>query len=195
MNPRIFREYDIRGLVDKDLTDEVVRLIGRGFATCLSRQGKRRVVVGRDGRLSSPRFRDPLVQGMVKGGLEVVDVGVCPTPVFYFSLFHLDREGGIMITGSHNPPEFNGFKVCVGKETSMGSRSKTFARLMKSKNFVEGQGSVSFQEMIPAIKILFSKHPAEEKTKSDRGQRQRHRRRCSSQDFKGPGLRGDRTLF
>ena len=149
MNPRIFREYDIRGLVDKDLTDEVVRLIGQGFATCISRQGKRRVAVGRDGRLSSPQFRDPLVQGMVKGGLEVIDVGVCPTPVFYFSLFHLDREGGIMITGSHNPPEFNGFKVCVGKETLYGEQIQDLRKIIESKNFVEGQGSVSFQEIIP----------------------------------------------
>ena len=149
MNPRIFREYDIRGLVDKDLTDEVVRLIGQGFATCISRQGKRRVAVGRDGRLSSPQFRDPLVQGMVKGGLEVIDVGVCPTPVFYLSLLHLDREGGIMITGSHNPPEFNGFKVCVGKETLYGEQIQDLRKIIESKNFVEGQGSVSFQEIIP----------------------------------------------
>jgi len=90
MNPRIFREYDIRGVVDQDLTDKLVRLLGRAFSTYLFNQGKRRVVLGRDGRLSSPRFRDSLVQGMVSGGLDVVDIGVCPTPVFYFSLFHLD---------------------------------------------------------------------------------------------------------
>ena len=82
MNPRIFREYDIRGLVDQDLTDEAAWLIGRGLATYLFLRGKSRVVVGRDGRLSSPRFRDSLVQGMVTGGLEVVDIGLCPTPVF-----------------------------------------------------------------------------------------------------------------
>ncbi len=158
MNPRIFREYDIRGLVDKDLTDEVVRLIGQGFATCIYRQGKRRVAVGRDGRLSSPQFRDPLVQGMVKGGLEVIDVGVCPTPVFYFSLFHLEREGGIMITGSHNPPEFNGFKVCVGKETLYGDQIQDLRKIIESKNFVEGQGSVSFQEIIPVYQNFVLKN-------------------------------------
>jgi len=158
MNQRIFREYDIRGLVDKDLTDEVVRLIGLGFATFISRQGKHRVAVGRDGRLSSPRFRDPLVQGMVKGGLEVIDVGVCPTPVFYFSLFHLDREGGVMITGSHNPPEFNGFKVCVGKETLYGEQIQDLRKIIESKNFVEGQGSVSFQEIIPVYQNFLLKN-------------------------------------
>jgi phosphomannomutase/phosphoglucomutase len=149
MNPRIFREYDIRGLVDQDLTDETVWLIGRGLATYLFRQGKVRVVVGRDGRLSSPRLRDSLVQGMVTGGLEVVDIGLCPTPVFYFSLFHLDREGGAMITGSHNPPEFNGFKVCSGKETLYGDQVQELRRVIESRNFTEGRGSVSYREVIP----------------------------------------------
>jgi phosphomannomutase/phosphoglucomutase len=152
MNPGIFREYDIRGLVDQDLTDDTVWLIGRGLATYLSRQGKRRVVVGRDGRLSSPRFRDPLVQGMVTGGLDVVDVGLCPTPVFYFSLFHLDRDGGAMITGSHNPPEFNGFKVCSGKETLYGKQIQEIRRVIESRNFTEDRGSVSHREIIPAYR-------------------------------------------
>jgi phosphomannomutase/phosphoglucomutase len=136
--------------VDHDLTDEVVRLIGQGFATHLSRIGKREVVVGRDGRLSSPRFRGDLVQGMVAGGLDVVDIGVCPTPVFYFSLFHLDREGGVMITGSHNPPEFNGFKVCVGKETLYGEKIQDLRRIIESQKFSQAKGAVSFGEMIPA---------------------------------------------
>jgi phosphomannomutase/phosphoglucomutase len=150
MNPRIFREYDVRGVVDQDLTDELVCVLGRAFSTYLSSRGKQRVVVGRDGRLSSPRFRDSLVQGMISGGLDVVDIGVCPTPVFYFSLFHLEREGGVMITGSHNPPEFNGFKVCVGKEALYGEEIQNLRRLAEARRFVDGQGSVSFQELIPA---------------------------------------------
>lgn len=150
MNPRIFREYDIRGVVDQDLTDKLVRLLGRAFSTYLFNQGKRRAVLGRDGRLSSPRFRDSLVQGMVSGGLDVVDIGVCPTPVFYFSLFHLDREGGVMITGSHNPPEFNGFKVCVGKEALYGEEIQNLRRLAEARRFVDGKGSVSFHEILPA---------------------------------------------
>ncbi len=149
MNPRIFREYDIRGLVDTDLTDEVVFALGRGFATYLSRLGKRNVVVGRDGRLSSPRFRVPLVEGMLAGGLDVVDVGVCPTPVFYYSLFHLDRDGGVMITGSHNPPEFNGFKICVGKTTIHGSEIQALRKIVEEGRFVGGKGAVSLREIIP----------------------------------------------
>jgi phosphomannomutase/phosphoglucomutase len=152
MNPRIFREYDIRGLVDQDLTDDTVQLIGRGLATYLFRQGKKRVVVGRDGRLSSPRFHDSLVQGMVTGGSEVVDIGLCPTPVFYFSLFHLDRDGGAMITGSHNPPEFNGFKVCSGKDTLYGEQIQELRRIIESQNFTEGRGSVSRQDVLPAYR-------------------------------------------
>jgi phosphomannomutase/phosphoglucomutase len=150
MNPGIFREYDIRGIVDEDLTDEVVRLLGQGFATYMFQKGKRRVVVGRDGRLSSPRYCEALVQGMISGGLEIVDIGVCPTPVFYFSLFHLDKEGGVMITGSHNPPEFNGFKVCVGKETIFGEEIQNLRKIIEAGKFAAGKGSVAFQEVIPA---------------------------------------------
>jgi phosphomannomutase/phosphoglucomutase len=124
--------------------------LGQGFATYISDKGRRRVVVGRDGRLSSPRFRDFLVEGMASGGLEVIDIGVCPTPVFYFSLFHLDQEGGVMITGSHNPPEFNGFKVCVGKETLYGEEIQNLRKVVEGGRFVKGKGSVSFQEVIPA---------------------------------------------
>jgi phosphomannomutase/phosphoglucomutase len=158
MNPRIFREYDIRGVVDRDLTDEVVDSLGRGFATYLSMMGKRRVVVGRDGRLSSPRLREVLVQGMLAGGLEVVDLEVCPTPVFYFSLFHLEREGGVMITGSHNPPEFNGFKVCVGKETLYGKQIQDLRKLVEAGKFISGRGSLTSQKVIPAYQEYFLNH-------------------------------------
>ncbi len=158
MNPRIFREYDIRGVVDQDLTDDVVGLLGRSFATYISNKGKSRVVVGRDGRLSSPRLREALVKGMVSGGLDVVDIGVCPTPVFYFSLFHLEREGGVMITGSHNPPEFNGFKVFMGKETLYGKQIQDLRELVKGKKFFSGNGSVIFQEVIPAYQNYFLKN-------------------------------------
>jgi phosphomannomutase/phosphoglucomutase len=149
MNSRIFREYDIRGLVDIDLTNEVVRLLGRAFAAYLSRHGKNKVVVGRDGRLSSPRFSDPLVEGMVSGGLEIIDIGLCPTPVLYFSLFHLNRDGGIMITGSHNPPEFNGFKICVGRTTIHGNEIQDLRKIMEKGAFPGGKGSVSPREVIP----------------------------------------------
>lgn len=149
MNPQIFREYDIRGVVEKDLNSEVVSKLGQGFATYLSLKGKRKIVVGRDGRLSSPSLHDYLVRGLIAGGLEVIDIGICPTPVFYFALFHFNQEGGIMITGSHNPPEFNGFKVCVGKETIYGEEIQNLRRLMEKGNFIQGSGTISFKEIIP----------------------------------------------
>ena len=152
MNPGIFREYDIRGLVDQDLTEEVVCMLGQAFATHLAAQKKHCISLARDGRLSSPRLRQSLLQGLKAGGLEILDIGLCPTPVFYFSLFHLDREGGIMITGSHNPSEFNGFKICVGKETIHGEEIQKLRRLMEAKALIQGNGSCSSGDVIPAYR-------------------------------------------
>lgn len=149
MNPQIFREYDIRGVVEKDLTPEVVRKLGQGYATYLLRLGKRRISVGRDGRLSSPSLHQYLLEGLLAGGLDITDIGVCPTPVFYFSLFHFDQEGGIMITGSHNPPEFNGFKVCVGKETIYGEEIQKLRQIIEGGEFIQGSGTIRNREIIP----------------------------------------------
>ncbi|MDI7261052.1 MAG: phosphomannomutase, partial [Thermodesulfobacteriota bacterium] len=102
INPQIYREYDIRGVVDEDLTPEIVRQLGKGFGTHMVRLGKKSLVVGRDGRLSSKAFSEALIEGLVSTGCDVVDVGVCPTPVYYFSIFHLGKDGGAMVTGSHN---------------------------------------------------------------------------------------------
>src|SRR5438093_3272165 len=111
MNPQIFREYDIRGLVDKELTVEVVEQLGKGLGTLIRRQGGRSAVVGRDCRESSTRFRDALCKGLNSTSLDVLDVGVVPTPLTYFAAHTLPVDGLAMITGSHNPPEYNGFKV------------------------------------------------------------------------------------
>lgn len=143
MNQEIFREYDIRGTVEKDLTDDVVKDIGRALATYMSERGKKNASVGRDGRLSSEHFKNLVVEGMVEGGLNVVDLGLVPTPLFYFSLFNLGAEGGIMITGSHNPPEFNGFKVACGKTTLYGDEIQDIRRIIEEGRFVHGQGSFS----------------------------------------------------
>jgi phosphomannomutase/phosphoglucomutase len=141
MNKEIFREYDIRGRVDEDLTDEVVRDIGRAFAAYMSEHGKKNASIARDCRLSSERFRNLVVEGMVEGGLNVVDLGLVPTPLFYFSLFNLEVDGGIMITGSHNPPEFNGFKVAYGKTTLFGEEIQYIGKIVEEKRFVHGEGS------------------------------------------------------
>ena len=104
MNAHIFREYDIRGMVDKDLTVEVVELLGKGLGTVVRRKGGRSIVVGRDCRESSTRFRDALCRGLTSTGLNVLDVGVVPTPLTYFAAHPLPMDGLAMITGSHNPP-------------------------------------------------------------------------------------------
>jgi phosphomannomutase / phosphoglucomutase len=141
MNKEIFREYDIRGTVETDLTDGVVRNIGRALATYLSDRGKKEASVGRDGRLSSERFKNLIAEGMVEGGMNVVDLGLVPTPLFYFSLFTLGMEGGVMVTGSHNPPEFNGFKVACGKSTLYGDEVQEIRRIIEEERFVQGSGS------------------------------------------------------
>lgn len=141
MNWAIFREYDIRGNVEKDLTDDVVLSIGKAFSTMMHDEGKKRAVIGRDCRLTSEHYRDLLVQGMVESGLDVTDIGIVPTPLFYFSLFKLPVDGGIMVTGSHNPPEFNGFKVAIGKSTIFGEKIKYLGKIIEEKRFVKGNGS------------------------------------------------------
>ena len=115
MNPQIFREYDIRGLVDKDLTLDVVEKLGLGLGTVVRRKGGTTVTVGRDCRESSTPFRDALCQGLTATGISVMDVGVVPTPLTYFAANTLPVDGLAMITGSHNPPEYNGFKIEIGR--------------------------------------------------------------------------------
>ena len=112
MNPAVFREYDIRGLAEKDFDAEFALLLGKVHGAAVYAKGGRRVSVGRDCRATSDPYAEAVIKGLVSAGLHVYDVGVCPTPLLYFSLFHLDLDGGVMITASHNPSEYNGFKVC-----------------------------------------------------------------------------------
>ena len=145
MNTHIFREYDIRGLVDEDLTPDVVTKLGLGYATLMIKENGIKapvIALGRDCRLSSDRLRDNLVEGLTRAGCHVIDIGVCPTPLLYFALFNLEVDGGFMITGSHNPPEFNGFKVCVGKETIYGAHILHLKDLIEAGDFPAGNGSV-----------------------------------------------------
>jgi phosphomannomutase/phosphoglucomutase len=128
MNPHIFREYDIRGVADRDLTDEVAHRIGRALGTIFAERGKRRIVVGRDCRLSSQRIRDAVVRGLIEAGRHVVTIEVGPTPLLYFAVHHLDADGGVMVTGSHNPPEDNGLKIVMGKASFFGDDIRALGR-------------------------------------------------------------------
>ncbi len=155
MLSKVFREYDIRGIAGSEITDSDVYTLGRAFGTYMAREGKRRIVVGRDCRLTSDRYRDLLVKGLLGSGMDVVDVGVCPTPLFYFAIRHLDREGGMMITASHNPPEYNGFKVCNGFDTIAGAEIQKLAAIMGSEEFIQADGSLDrFDIIAPYIEFV-----------------------------------------
>jgi len=117
----IFRQNDIRGIVDHDLTVEAARAIGHAYAALMRARGvSGAIAIGRDNRPSGTKLRDSLVSGLTEAGVDVVDIGVVPTPLLYWSLFNLDVAGGIQITGSHNPAEYNGFKLCLGRESLHG---------------------------------------------------------------------------
>ncbi len=143
MLAKVFREYDIRGIAGSEITEPDVAELGRAFGTYMADQAKKRVVVARDCRLTSDLYRDLLVGGMLEAGLDVVDVGVCPTPLFYFAIRHLDRDGGIVVTASHNPPEYNGFKICNGFDTISGPEIRKLGKIMESGRFAEGKGSLA----------------------------------------------------
>lgn len=150
LDKSIFREYDIRGVVGDNLTDEAALLIGKSFGTSLQLKEpkKLKVSVGRDVRLSSDDMSESLIKGLISVGVDVVDIGVCPTPLLYFSLYHLALDGGIMITGSHNPPEFNGFKMCMGKETIYGESIQALKEIIDRNEFCEGNGDVETCDII-----------------------------------------------
>ena len=145
----IFRQYDIRGIVDADLTVEVARALGGAYAALLRERGVTgAVAVGRDNRPSGDALRDALVDGFSAAGVDVVDIGVVPTPLLYWSLHHLDVIGGIQITGSHNPPEYNGFKLCVGTESLHGHDLQHLLALIRADAAPVGQGSVRHEAVI-----------------------------------------------
>src|SRR5579863_1601382 len=145
----IFREYDIRGVVGETLTQSFAGEIGKAFGTYVRRRGGARVVVGRDIRLTSEPLRDALVEGLLSTGTAVTDVGECTTPILYFSLFQFSVDGGVMITGSHNPAEFNGFKLCLGRESLYGEAIQELRRMVDGKDFDRGAGRLSLGSIVP----------------------------------------------
>jgi len=140
VNPTIFREYDIRGLAEREFDKEFALLLGKVHGTIISEKGGKRVAVGRDCRATSDPYAEAVIAGLASAGLHVYDIGVCPTPLLYFSLFHLDVDGGIQVTASHNPSEYNGFKLCVGKETLYGQQIQDIRVKMEGNEFREKPG-------------------------------------------------------
>jgi phosphomannomutase/phosphoglucomutase len=152
MNPGIFREYDIRGVAGKDILEEDAKSIGKAYGTLLQRQNRKTVSVGRDCRLTSESFAAHFISGVLSTGCDVVDIGVCPTPVLYFSIQHLNLEGGAMVTASHNPPEYNGFKLMSGEDSIHSQGLQDIRRLIEANNFVEGRGKVVQKDVVTPYK-------------------------------------------
>lgn len=150
----IFREYDIRGVVGEDLTPELATVIGRAVASKVQKAGKKEVAVGRDCRLSSPALAQGLTEGLLSSGCRVVDLGVVPTPLVYFSVFYKKMEAAVMITGSHNPPEFNGFKVMVGEETLYGEGIQDLYRIIEAEDFVRPASGGTRSEYNPVPEYI-----------------------------------------
>ena len=148
INPQIFREYDIRGLVDQDLTRDSVERIGKSIGTYICRNGGKTITVGYDMRVSSIPFRDSLICGINSTGCDVIDIGMVPTPVAYFSLHHLKPDGGVMITGSHNPSEFNGFKISHGLHSLYGERIQELRRLIDVSDYEVGMGTLKHENIL-----------------------------------------------
>jgi phosphomannomutase/phosphoglucomutase len=148
LKPTIFREYDIRGVADTELLSADVADLGRALGTLLQRKSGRRINIGRDCRLSSPRLHEALLEGLIASGCEVTDIGVVPTPLLYYSAVHLEADGAVMITGSHNPSEFNGFKTVRGSGTIHGEEIQEVRRLIEARDFIAGHGSHRMVDVI-----------------------------------------------
>lgn len=143
----IFKAYDIRGIVEKTLTDDITRLIGQAFGSEAIGRGVETVVVARDGRLSGPALNNALVEGLLASGCDVIDIGMVPTPVLYFATYQLDTGTGIMITGSHNPPEYNGLKMVMAGETLAGERIQELKQRIITSNLLNGQGERRIEDI------------------------------------------------
>ncbi len=155
MNPEIFREYDIRGIAGKDMTEEDVVKIGKGVGTFLLQHGFSKLTVGRDCRLTSPVYAEKIIEGLRSTGCDVIDIGVCPTPVLYFSIRHFEQEGGLMVTASHNPPEYNGFKICMGTDSIYGKNIQKILEIINEASFARGQGTLSAADAVgPYIEFV-----------------------------------------
>lgn len=148
MQAKIFREYDIRAVVDKEIFDEEVVLLGKAIGTYMAGCNIKKITLGRDCRISANRYRELMLEGLLSTGLQIIDVGTCPTPLLYYSVWKYEAEGGVMITASHNPPEYNGFKILAGKTTIFGQEIQEIRKIAEGGRFTEGVGKVEKAEIV-----------------------------------------------
>ena len=154
MNKYIFREYDIRGKVSEDFPPEVVESLGKGFGTWAKRQGAREISLSGDIRLTTPTLLEHYKKGLLSTGLDVISLGLLPTPVNYYSMFKLDVDGAVQITGSHNPPEFNGFKMSFNRKAVYGKSIQEIREIIESGSFETGEGQETTYDLIPEYKQM-----------------------------------------
>src|SRR5215471_6724842 len=150
-HPSIFREYDIRGVAERDFDAGFARALGRGYAAYLAERsaiGRGRIGIGRDCRLTSDAYAAALRDGLIASGLDVIDLGVCPTPVTYFALFDLGLDGAIQVTGSHNPANDNGFKICVRRTTIHGAEIQALRQLVEAGAAPTGSGQLESVDIL-----------------------------------------------
>src|SRR4051795_4526179 len=141
-NPNILREYDIRGIVGDTLNEADAYALGRTFAAKAHGEGARTIAVGRDGRMHSPMLEAELIRGLTEGGINVTQVGMGPSPMLYFATHYLDVDGGIQVTGSHNPADYNGFKLLLKGRSVFGQEIQALGRRSASGQWSDGSGSV-----------------------------------------------------
>ncbi len=156
MYSAIFREYDIRGIVTTDLTNDVVEAIGKAYGTYIKRHKAKVVTVGCDVRLSSPRLKENIIRGILSTGVDVIDLGTVSTPLLYFSITHFQADGGMMITGSHNPIEYNGFKMNLGMSSIFGTQIQELRLLIEKDDFDSGLGSVRKEEIVAVYQNMLA---------------------------------------
>lgn len=149
-HPTILREYDVRGIVGETLTAADAEALGQAYATILAKEGGKKVCLGFDGRLSSPELAKMLAKGLCAGGLDVHWIGLGPTPMLYFAVHHLNADGGIQVTGSHNPPDHNGFKMMIGKKSFFGERIQDLGRIAAYGDYQFGKGELIDQPVFQA---------------------------------------------
>ena len=141
INPYIFREYDVRGIVEKDFPDHIVKKLGQAFGTFVRRSGGKEIAISGDVRLSTPLLINAFKNGVLATGVDIINLGILPTPVNYFSMFHLGIAASVQVTGSHNPPDFNGFKFSLNKSPFYGKQIQTLYKMMDQMDFDKGEGT------------------------------------------------------
>ena len=141
INPYIFREYDVRGKVLEDFPEHVVKKLGQAFGTYVKRVGGKEIAISGDVRLSTPELIDFFKKGVLDTGTDIINLGILPTPVNYFSMFQLGISASVQVTGSHNPPEFNGFKMSLNKKPFYGKEIQTLYKMMENMDFDKGEGT------------------------------------------------------